>query len=133
MNFLRVDLSNLKDLDKLKVGSADVLIHFAGPSSGPASAKFPRETIDQSNSVTFNILNFCANNSIKKIIFASSMAVYGNPLKSPVLENSYCEPISYYGIAKLSSEHIIQAFFQEQTILIIVSLDFLIYMDQVKT
>lgn len=110
LNFLEVDLSNWKDLSELQVGSSDVLIHLAGPSSGPASAKFPQETIDQSNSVTFNMLNFCASKSIKKIIFASSMAVYGNPLNSPVLETNYCEPISYYGIAKLSSEHIIQAF-----------------------
>jgi len=107
---INIDLSDKTQLHTINIGSADIMIHLAGPSSGPASAKDPEGTIDISNKVTFNILRVCEQLSIKRLLFASSMAVYGNPSKLPVDEKSICKPISYYGIAKLSSEHIIQAF-----------------------
>ena len=110
INIMNIDLADESALHAVNIDSVDIVIHLAGPSSGPASAKFPQETLDQSNKVTFNILKFCERLSIKRILFASSMAVYGDPKYSPVNEESVCQPISYYGIAKLSSEYIIQAF-----------------------
>ena len=107
---INIDLSDKNQLHDINIGSADIMIHLAGPSSGPASAKDPEGTIDISNKITFNVLRICEQLSIKRLVFTSSMAVYGNPSKLPVDEKSICEPISYYGIAKLSSEHIIQAF-----------------------
>lgn len=107
----KVDLSDYVQLDSIKIGSsADIMIHLAGPSSGPASAKDPQGTIVNSNEVMFNVLTLCERLSINRLVFASSMAVYGDPLKLPVHENSFCQPISYYAIAKLSSEHTIQTF-----------------------
>jgi len=48
---------------------------------------------------TTNILKCCAENNIKKMIFSSSAAVYGN-CKLPVSEESDTEPISIYGVSK---------------------------------
>ena len=110
IRLIKVDLSDQRQLDDVNIESADVLIHLAGPSSGPASAKDPEGTMDLSNRITFNVLRFSEKISIKRIVFASSMSVYGDPLELPVNEVSLCQPISYYAIAKLSSEHIIQTF-----------------------
>tara|TARA_B100000315_G_C14582291_1_gene591127 strand:- start:2501 stop:3433 length:933 start_codon:yes stop_codon:yes gene_type:complete len=110
IRLIKVDLADQRRLDDVNIESADVLIHLAGPSSGPASAKDPEGTIDISNRITFNVLRFSKKISIKRIVFASSMSVYGDPFELPVNEVSFCQPISYYAIAKLSSEHIIQAF-----------------------
>lgn len=107
---INIDLSDREQVDNIKSTKADILIHLAGPSSGPASAKDPEGTIDISNKITFNILRLCEKLSINKLLFASSMSVYGNPTKHPVDEEDICKPISYYAIAKLSSEQIIQAF-----------------------
>ena len=110
IRLIKVDLSDQRHFDDINIESADVLIHLAGPSSGPASAKDPKGTIDVSNTITFNVLRLSVKLSVKRILFASSMGVYGDPLHLPVHENSVCQPISYYAIAKLSSEHIIQTF-----------------------
>tara|TARA_B100001027_G_C16261219_1_gene329537 strand:+ start:595 stop:1527 length:933 start_codon:yes stop_codon:yes gene_type:complete len=107
---IEADLTDSVSLDNINLESIDILIHLAGPSSGPASAKRPKKTIQESNKITFNILNLCEKLKVKRFLFSSSMAVYGNPKKSPVNEDSVCEPISFYGIAKLCSEHIIKTF-----------------------
>lgn len=53
---------------------------------------------------TINILQAMAENKVKKIIYASSMAVYGMDNSLPIPETGYLEPISPYGIGKLASE-----------------------------
>jgi len=105
-----LDLTDKNLLEKIKLKSADVFIHLAGPSSGPASAKDPKGTIHMSNRGIFNVLELCEKLSVKRLLFASSMAVYGNPTESPVNEEAVCKPISYYSIAKLSAENIIKVF-----------------------
>lgn len=52
---------------------------------------------------TVNVLRAIVENKVKKIIYASSMAVYGNN-KLPISEDSLLEPISPYGVGKLASE-----------------------------
>ncbi len=110
VELINLDLSDQSQVDNINLESVDILIHLAGPSSGPAAAKDPKGTIDISNRITFNVLNFCKKLRIKRLLFSSSMAVYGDPIELPVNEKSVCKPISYYAIAKLSSEYIIQAF-----------------------
>lgn len=52
---------------------------------------------------TVNVLKAMAENKVKKIVYASSMAVYGkNPL--PISEDGILDPISPYGAGKLASE-----------------------------
>ena len=107
---INFDLTDKTLLQKIKLQTADVFIHLAGPSSGPASAKDPKGTIEMSNRGIFNVLELCEKLSVKRLLFASSMAVYGNPIESPVNEETVCNPISYYSIAKLSAENIIKVF-----------------------
>jgi UDP-glucose 4-epimerase len=53
---------------------------------------------------TVNVLNCCIKNKIKKIIFASSAAVYGDS-SIAVTENSETNPLSPYGASKLLAEN----------------------------
>ncbi len=54
---------------------------------------------------TVNIINSCRNTDVRKIVYASSMAVYADSQKpAPVSENHSLEPISPYGISKLAAE-----------------------------
>ncbi len=52
---------------------------------------------------TVNVLKTMIENKVKKIIYASSMAVYGKNLL-PIKENGLLAPISPYGVGKLASE-----------------------------
>jgi len=107
---INIDLTDNNLLQKIELESADVFIHLAGPSSGPASAKDPKGTIEMSNRAIFNVLELCEKLSVKRFLFASSMAVYGNPKKMPVNEETVCNPISYYSVAKLCAENLIKVF-----------------------
>jgi UDP-glucose 4-epimerase len=53
---------------------------------------------------TVNVLREAGKAGIKKFIFASSMAVYGDRARLPVAEDAVLEPISPYGAGKLASE-----------------------------
>nr|WP_263324344.1 NAD-dependent epimerase/dehydratase family protein [Neobacillus sp. Marseille-Q6967] len=53
---------------------------------------------------TINIINICIKYSIKKVIFASSAAVYGNSKQIPVPVNSAILPNSPYGLSKYTAE-----------------------------
>lgn len=47
---------------------------------------------------------------VKKIVFLSSMAVYGNPAKNPVKEDAQLEPVTPYGVSKRAIERYIEYF-----------------------
>jgi len=61
---------------------------------------------------TINVLTMAAKYNVKKIIYASSAAVYGNPEYLPVDENHKVAPMSYYGISKHTPEHYISVYSQ---------------------
>ena len=50
---------------------------------------------------TLNLINKCINKNIKKLVFASTAAVYGDPEDFPVNENSKVSPVNVYGVTKL--------------------------------
>lgn len=59
---------------------------------------------------TINVLECCRTYGVRKIIYASSAAVYGNPKYLPVDESHPVEPISFYGISKHTPEHYIKSY-----------------------
>ena len=59
---------------------------------------------------TFNVLEACVKNNIKKIIFASSASVYGDPSYLPMDENHPFNNKTYYGAGKIANEQMARAF-----------------------
>lgn len=83
----------------------DIVIHLAAKVSIRNSVNTFDEDVHNNVIGTVNILNAAAKSKVKKLIFASSMAVYGKPKnKTPFKEESPTEPLSPYGISKLASE-----------------------------
>jgi nucleoside-diphosphate-sugar epimerase len=56
------------------------------------------------------LLNYCVNNGVKRLIFASTAAVYGIIEGSSASENMVCKPNSPYGASKLSVENYLNAY-----------------------
>lgn len=84
---------------------ADVVFHEAARVSVRSSVKQFFEDADTNFMGTLNLLRCSAAGRVRKIVFASSMAVYADsPRPEPVSEEHPREPISPYGIAKLASE-----------------------------
>ena len=115
---LQVDLSNLNEIEALDIAPADGLLHLAGPSSGPASAKDPVGTISAGYGVTFNALHLADRLGVKRVTNASSMTVYGNvtPEQNPVKEALPCLPISHYAVGKFANERLVEIFCRDRGI-----------------
>ena len=88
----------------------DVAVHLAAVISVEKSFERPWETNEINVAGTINLLNACVRNRVKKIIYISSAAVYGLPSYLPVDENHPINPISPYGVSKLSAEQYVRTF-----------------------
>lgn len=102
--FYSNDLSDKKVIDILfKKIKPDYVYHFAAYAAEGLSP-FIRNFNYQNNLVcSANIINECIKNEVKKIIFTSSMAVYGKG-KPPFKETDIPHPIDPYGISKYAIE-----------------------------
>ncbi len=83
----------------------DAVFHLAARVSIRTSVDGFVEDANNNVMGTLNLLNCMRNSRAKKLIYASSMGVYSDsPKPEPVSEQCQTEPISPYGIGKLSSE-----------------------------
>ncbi len=84
----------------------DLVYHLAALCSTEMSEKYPRQCYATNVEGTKNLLKWCVKKKVKKIIFTSSMAVYGR--NSPnIQESTKCKPVSVYGKTKLMGEKIL--------------------------
>lgn len=65
--------------EPLPEGGFDYIIHCAGIASPMFYRKYPIETMDANVAATRNILDYCAQNKAKSMLFFSSSEVYGDP------------------------------------------------------
>ena len=91
----------------------DRVVHFAAQSSGPASADLPYKDLQSNAASTLLLSRWCVQHGIRRFVYASSMAIYGNPPVLPVSEDAPQIPLSYYGVSKLTSEHLLRVAAQE--------------------
>jgi nucleoside-diphosphate-sugar epimerase len=82
----------------------DCVIHLAAQTSVPRSVKDPIETNLINVNGTLNVLVAARDAGVKRVVFASSCAVYGKTAALPIDENVPPAPISPYGISKQIGE-----------------------------
>src|SRR3954469_17525725 len=82
----------------------DAIIHFAGSVVVPESMRDPLAYYRNNTMTTRNLLNAAVRCGVKRFIFSSTAAVYGNPEIMPVTEDAPTRPLSPYGSSKLMSE-----------------------------
>jgi UDP-glucose 4-epimerase len=80
------------------------VVHLAATASVHESWNNPLESHDNNLSVTIAVLLLCQRLKIPRLVFASSAAVYGNTIHLPIVETHPINPISPYGLQKLSCE-----------------------------
>jgi UDP-glucose 4-epimerase len=102
-DYLSVNIKSSKELKRLSGARFDYIFHFAAQTSGRISQETPEVDVDTNVKGTLNMCNFARKVGNPKIIFTSSMAVYGNQDGS-ILENTSTQPRSNYGVSKLSGE-----------------------------
>jgi UDP-glucose 4-epimerase len=112
VDFIQGDLSLTATMDTLPDECHKVL-HLAGQSSGEISFDDPIADLNKNTVSTLNLIHYGIANSIERIVYASSMSVYGSVGDRPTEENSPCLPLSCYGIGKLAAENYLRVYFNK--------------------
>jgi UDP-glucose 4-epimerase len=97
------DVRDAPQLD-FYAAKCDVIFHEAAIVSVPYSIEHPQETHDVNLQGTMNVLQAARRQKVKRVVFASSAAVYGQEPTLPKKESMRLEPVSPYGVEKASSE-----------------------------
>ena len=103
------DISNFKNFSQINE-SFDIIYHLGAQSYGHKSLVEPELDIDWNAKGTLNVCTYAKLNNIKKIIYASTMAVYGEG--DWLSEDNELNPLSNYGLSKLYGELCIKQFSQ---------------------
>ncbi len=91
-------------------GSFDAIVHLAALPSVATSWQQPMQAHESNLSLTLHAITLASELRIKRVIFASSAAVYGKATEVPTKESSQTSPSSPYGLQKLTSERYGQLF-----------------------
>ena len=118
-NFIKADIRN-NDFEKY-LKDVDVLYHFAGISALPECESNPYKAFDVNTSGVANVLNACRNSEVKKIIFASTSAVYENNCHNDYhKETDIVCPNLIYATSKYCAEQICKSYAQNYDMDIII-------------
>ncbi|PAB57748.1 NAD-dependent epimerase/dehydratase family protein [Anaeromicrobium sediminis] len=103
--FYKLGIEDKKCEEIFKVNKFHVVINLAAQVDVNMSLKNPRLDAQVNIMGLVNMLELSAKYGVKKFIFASSAAVYGDNETLPLTEKSKISPISPYGISKLIGEY----------------------------
>jgi UDP-glucose 4-epimerase len=85
-------------------GPVERIVHLAAQVSVVHSVANPLVDMQVNYGGTLHVLEYARATGVKKVVFASSAAVYGDVVTLPVGEDAPTRPVSPYGIDKLASE-----------------------------
>lgn len=103
--FIEADIRNFEEINKIiRDKKIEQIYHLAAIVSVQESILNPLLSNEVNVKGTLNILESAKLNSVKRVVFSSSAAVYGDEPTQPKNENSITKPISPYGYEKLIGE-----------------------------
>mgnify|MGYP000420023178 CR=1 FL=1 len=105
--FEKGDLRNIEDIENVfNKYSIDGVIHFAAFALVEESVKNPSKYYRNNIYGTLNLLDTMIKHNVKRIVFSSTCATYGEPDYTPIDEKHPQNPINPYGYSKLAVERI---------------------------
>lgn len=105
------DLANKENLKKVfDENKFDAVVHFAGSIEAGESMTDPKRFFDNNFVCGLNLLEAMLAHDVKKIVFSSTAAVYGEPEKIPIEEIDPKNPTNVYGLTKLMFEQVLDAY-----------------------
>lgn len=112
VEFIRADLSAAATIARIPRGCSRIL-HLAGQSSGEISFDDPVADVQKNAVSTLNLIRYGINNGSERIVYASSMSVYGAVPATAIGEDHPCAPLSCYGVGKLAAEGYLRVYAQK--------------------
>ena len=109
--FCQGDLRDGEFLDRVFTAhKIDAVVHFAASSLVGESMKMPKEYYDNNVGGAMSLLSAMLKHNIRKIVFSSTAATYGEPTRVPIEETDPQLPTNVYGDTKLTIEHMLKWF-----------------------
>ncbi|WP_262689865.1 UDP-glucose 4-epimerase GalE [Kordiimonas aestuarii] len=103
--FIEGDVSDAAMLDRVfQTHQVDAVIHFAGSIVVPESVENPLKYYGNNTAASRTLIEGCVRHGVKKFIFSSTAAVYGDPEVVPIGEDADLKPVSPYGTSKWMTE-----------------------------
>lgn len=112
IDFLKEDLSQPESMNKFPK-DVSAILHLAGQSSGEISYDDPVADLEKNVMSTINLIRYGIQINADRIVYASSMSVYGNVPDEPVKESFFPKPLSVYGVGKFASEGYLRVYQNE--------------------
>jgi UDP-glucose 4-epimerase len=116
-----IDIRDGEEVNKITIG-LDAIIHTAAIHGKHYELNYPREEFIKTNiDGTFNLLNACVLNGIKKFLYTSTTSIYGKAMVNErqavwVDETLIPNPRDIYDITKLTAELLCQDYFEKEKI-----------------
>ncbi len=109
--FVRGDLLRTGHLARvLREHAIDAVINMASFIEAGESVEQPLKYFGNNTLGGLSLLEAMAQTGVKRMVFSSTAAVYGQPESVPILETARTEPINPYGASKLCVEHMLPGF-----------------------
>jgi len=109
VQFISGDLAQMSTISLIPKDCRKVL-HLAGQSSGEISFDDPVADLEKNTVSTLNLIRFGIENRVERLVYASSMSVYGAVEDGPVTESHACSPLSCYGVGKCAAEEYLRVY-----------------------
>jgi UDP-glucose 4-epimerase len=107
--FIKADFCRRDDLDAaFRQSGIDAVMHMAAETIVEFSTTDPKRYFHTNIIGGINLLDAMLSHDVKRIVFSSSAAVYGEPLTAPIEENHPKNPINSYGLTKLMFEQVLE-------------------------
>ena len=111
-NSVKLEVFDIAEKEKVKnliqENNFDLVMHFAGLIRVDESVEQPERYKEFNYSKAKIFLETCFENGLKKVIFSSTAAVYGNPPSHKVKETDLTNPLNPYASSKLELENFIK-------------------------
>jgi len=71
--------------------------------------EYPKSAFDVNIKGTFNVIDACIRNKVKRVVYSSSASVYGNAVQLPMTEDHPYNNYTFYGATKIAGEHMFKS------------------------
>jgi UDP-glucose 4-epimerase len=106
--FVEGDVADSKRLDELFAdASFSGVMHFAALIEAGESMRQPEVYFRNNTAATLSLLESMVRNNLQKLVFSSTAAVYGEPVRTPIAEDAALLPTNAYGESKLLVEQML--------------------------
>ncbi len=105
--FVAAELADREAVERVLRGGVKAVMHFAALIEAGESMRVPEVYFRNNTASTLTLLEAMLATGVKRLVFSSTAAVYGEPEKTPITEDARLEPTNAYGESKLLVEQML--------------------------